>query len=121
MRMLLTTASVFLVASLSYGGPGKGAQAAFVNIAADPWQGTLRFKAGERASVFAKGNLGNEGNDALGSLRIEIYDAGGQLIASSHDTFGYAVVFWYPPRSADYRILIHNNSGQEKRLYICIK
>src|SRR5262249_22320066 len=120
-RVFLTITSALVLTSLSRGGPENGAQAAFVKIASDPWAQTMRFKAGERASVFAKGDLSRAGNDATGCLLIEIYDGVGPLVASNHDRLGHAVAFWYPPRAGDYKIQIHNSSGQEKRIYICIK
>lgn len=121
MRAGLLSCAMLIVAQLSFAGPEAGAQARFHEVATDPWEATIRFKAGERASVFAKGNLRKDGNDATGSLLIEVRDTAGKLVASSHDTLGYAVVFWYPPRAGDYKIQIHNNSGQTKRIYICIK
>ena len=113
--------AIFASTRHSQGGALKGAQAGFYNVDSDPFQATLAFKAGARASVFAKGDLIKGSNEATGSLLIEVRDGAGKLVATTHDTEGYAVAFWYPPRSGDYTIQVHNNSGQSKRLYICIK
>ncbi|MBI3406877.1 MAG: hypothetical protein HY040_00790 [Planctomycetes bacterium] len=121
LRAGLLICALFVATELSYGGPEMGARAGTYDVGADPWEATIRFKASERASVFAKGKLTKDGNDATGSLLIEVHDADGKLVASSHDTLGYAVVFWYPPRSGEYKIQVHNNSGQTKRIYLCIK
>ena len=123
MRSAVTLTAFLLLVSCSRGGPENGAQASFQELpSGGPWKQTIRFRGGERACVFAKGHLERSaGNDASGVLRIAIYDAAGKLVVSNPDTLGYAVVFWYPPRTADYEIQIHNSSGQEKRVYVCIK
>jgi hypothetical protein len=100
-----------------YSAPVDGVIAKQLEVPANGWTATMRFRGGERASVQIAPLQGTKG-----SIEITVHDAKGNKIAEDKgrpDSPDFAAVFWYPPRDGEYRITI--TSTRADTFYVAIR
>ena len=116
--------AMLAVVPFGVGSPINGSYGDRNEIDAEPWRSTRTFHGGERACVLACGNRGNDG-EIISHLHIKILDAAGNVVAEDNGAKGtagdFVGVLWYPPRTAEYRIEIHNVDRRRNKVYIAIK
>jgi hypothetical protein len=77
-----------------------------------PKEFTVTFQGGERACVIVRG-----GHKPLVPLDVTVFDKNGAVVARDESDRDFLAVFWVPPRTADYRIVIRNKGNEEFREY----
>ncbi|MCI0683894.1 MAG: hypothetical protein L0Y71_17445 [Gemmataceae bacterium] len=89
-------------------GPGKSEPAAK--------EFTLVFRGGERACVTARGD-----HNPVVPLDVTVYDKDGVEVAKDASNKDYVAIFWTPPRTAEYRIVVRNHGVEYNDVYVVFK
>lgn len=76
----------------------------------------VQFHAGRRACVIARGD-----HDPVVPLDITVYDPSGAVVARDESAKDFVSVFWTPPRTAEYRVVIRNHGHAYNILYVVFK
>jgi hypothetical protein len=123
MRCVVAALSLGLVcASWGHGGPVDGPFARNYEIGAmtgdepTPKDFIMKFRGGERACVIARGD-----HKPVVGLDLTIYDATGTEVARDESAKDFVAVFWVPPRTAEYRIVVRNHGREYNDVYVVFK
>src|SRR5262245_14053233 len=66
----------------------------------------VKYQGGQRACVWIRGD-----HRPVVPLDIVVLDATGAEVVRDEATHDFAAVFWVPPRTAEYRIIIRNRGS----------
>jgi hypothetical protein len=69
---------------------------------------TVTFRGGERACVIVRGD-----HKPLVPLDVTVFDKDGAVVARDESERDFLAVFWVPPRTAEYRIVVRNKGKEE--------
>ena len=72
----------------------------------------VKYQGGQRACVWVRGD-----HQPIVPLDIIVYDSSGAEVVRDEATHDFAAVFWVPPRTAEYRIVIRNRGRDEFKGY----
>jgi hypothetical protein len=76
----------------------------------------LTFRGGERACVIARGD-----HKPVVALDVTVYDKDGAEVAKDASSKDFVAVFWVPPRTAEYRIVVRNHGVEYNDVYVVFK
>ena len=122
MRAISCTAIIaILTAAPGHCGPVDGQSAGDHRIGAagsEPAakEFVLTFRGGERACVIARGD-----HKPVVPLDVTVYDKDGVEVAKDASPKDFVVVFWTPPRTAEYRIVVRNHGVEYNDVYVVFK
>jgi hypothetical protein len=107
--------------STGHARPLDGVYARQTDVPADGLTMTKRFRSGERASVQA---VHTEKKQKT-TVHIAVYDSKDNLVAEDTGrdppSSDMVAVIWYPPRDAEYRIVIRNMERAAARYFVSIR
>ncbi len=117
-RMILAGWLALLAAPWGHGGPVDGQFALSKQnlraAGAEPStiEFTVKYQGGLRACVWIRGD-----HKPVVPLDIIVYDTAGTEVVRDESTKDFAAVFWVPPRTAEYRVVIRNRGREEFKNY----
>ena len=113
--------SAFVAVSLpAIGRPLDGVYARETDVPAEGWKITKRFRGGERASV----QVTHVAEKRPTTVQITIHDDQGNIVAEDKGrgpAGDVVAVIWYPPRDADYRIVVRNTEAAAVPYFVAIR
>jgi hypothetical protein len=74
-----------------------------------------RFQGGRRACVIAVGD-----HDPPVDVGIAVYDEADRLITEEQG-LDYVAAIWYPPRDAQYKVVVKNSGLEYNAMYLVFK
>lgn len=112
-RIGWTSLLVLVAAAAAWAGPVNGppsTEHAIRGASAEPTprEFTVTFQGGERACVIVRGD-----HKPLVPLDVTVFDKSGAVVARDDSDRDFLAVFWVPPRTAEYRIVIRNKGKEE--------
>ena len=81
-----------------------------------PKEFVLKFRGGERACVIVRGD-----HKPIVKLDVLIYDSQGAEVARDESDKDYVAVFWVPPRTGEYRVVVRNYGREYNEVYVVFK
>ena len=107
---------LFIATSGGDGGPVKGARTQKARIGAKSHsEFEDKYQAGRRACVIAMGD-----HKPPVDISIAVYDDANQLITEERSV-DYVAAIWYPPRTANYKVVVKNSGEEYNEMYLVFK
>ena len=76
----------------------------------------LKFQGGKRACVSVRGD-----HEPVVPLDITVIDKEGAIVVRDESAKDFVAVFWTPPRTAEYRIVVRNHGRDYNIVYMVCK
>jgi len=108
-----TSLLVLLAVTATWAGPVNGPPSAEHAIRCAGEEPTAReftvtYRGGERACVIVRGD-----HKPLVPLDVTVLDKNGAVVARDESEGDFLAVFWVPPRTTEYRIVVRNKGREE--------